>query len=261
MFSPTQNKAFRNFVKYHQYKKEFLAYAVIGSVVRPEVKKFNDLDCIVLTAKRFRHNQIVNKTLSGFRSHYYNRSDDVLVYNLSNLKVSCLYISQADFLRYMKKVLDADLLEVRPKPWVIGGKIEEVLLGDVKLSKVLFDKTKKFTKIKNSLATYPTSFRIKLMNYLREDIKSKIVLCRKAINNDFLFNLGLYEIIISLIRYIYAGQKSYLLPIKHIAAGVHSRQLPIKYKRIINTLLRLPLLKYKNNRISQLDGYINSIVL
>jgi hypothetical protein len=161
----------------------------------------------------------------------------------------------------MKKVLNTDLLEVGSKSWVIGGKIEEVLLGDIKLSKVSFDKTNKYTQLKNSLAVYPMSFRIKLMNYLREDIRSKIVLCRKTMENDFLFNLGIYEIIISLIRYIYAWQKVYLMPLKHITVGVHSKQLPIKYKRIINILLRLPLLKNKNSSISQLDGYINSIVL
>jgi len=260
MLRPIQNDTFRKFIKYHQDKKEFLVCAMIGSVVRPEIKSFSDVDCLMLTTKRISHKQIINKTLSKFKSHYNNQSEDVLVYNVSNLRVSCLYMSQTSFLEYIKKVLDAHFLEIRSKPWVIGGKIEEVLLGDIKLSKIFFDKTNKFIKIKNSLAVYPVSFRIRLMNYLEKDIKSKIALQKKIMENDFLFNLGLYEIIISLIRYIYARQKAYLLPLKHITTGVNSKQLPIKYGKIINILLNLPSLKNKNNIIHQLEDYISSII-
>ena len=257
MISPLQSVAFKKFIKYHQANKEFLACAVIGSVVRPEVRNFSDVDCVILTKKSLSHSQIINQALRQFKNNYLGQSKDVLVYRIVNFKVSCFYISQVNFFRYVKKILNANLLEVKSQPWVVGGKIEEVLLGDIKLSRVMFDKTGKFTELKNSLVTYPMSFRSKIMNYLKKDIASKLTLQKKIIRNNFLFNIGLYEIIISIIRYIYAQNMAYLLPLKHIASGIHSAFLPVQHRKTIGKLLNIAKIKNKNKIIDKLENYIN----
>lgn len=255
------NDNFRKFVEFHKNKKEFITFAVIGSVVRPEIKKFNDVDCLILTEKRINKQLLLHKTLNHFAFYYNGKSDDIFIYNFNELKISCFYVSQKSFINHVGKILNGQFAEVQLKPWVVGGKIEEVLLGDIKLSDIFFDKTRELTKIKSLLAIYPESFRNKLLNNFSNQIKSKIELQDKIISNDFLFNLGLHEIIILLIRFIYVQQREYLLPLKHIAAGAHSRHLAEKYKKMIGRLLKLPNLKNKKEILNLLKRYINALSL
>jgi len=96
---PLQNTGFKKFIKCHRDNKNFLSFAIIGSVIRPEMKIFNDVDCVILTGKNISNSQIVSRLLYQFKSDCFGQFEDVLVYNISNLRISCFYISQANLLR------------------------------------------------------------------------------------------------------------------------------------------------------------------
>lgn len=66
-----------------------------------------------------------------------------------------------------------------------------------------------------------------------------MVVLKNCINNRFLFLYGLSEVTQLMIRYIYARNKVFMPPIKHLAYGIQSTKMPTRYRTILSELTTL----------------------
>jgi len=194
-----------------------LSASIIGSVAKNcFTNKFSDLDILLLVEDDFKDDLFLLDLKSyGFD---FTPIDDIYVCTINNQDVSICFKHYHEFTNYLEDLINGKYYDIIKKPWVIGGKIEEVVLTDIKFSIILFDKEKKLVKIKNGLnENYP----LKLHNcfiILSDEILQKACMVLKYIEKNkspIEIFTGYYEILVDLSRYIGFKTQKYHYGYKH----------------------------------------------
>lgn len=226
-------------VNLHKRKKDIISFCIIGSYVKHEIDTPNDIDCLIITKKKFSDRYIVNKILSLSCFDVCKKSDDIFILSINRVNFNLAYFYEKYFYEYISELIDGSIIAIEQKPWVIGGKIPEIFLGDIKSAQIIFDKNNHFIALQKFIKKqYPLKLKKTLLNYIKNEVINKIILINYYLKQKdyFLFYLGVYEIAISIIRYIYVSNDLFLLPIKHVTRGVIDGNLSIKYQRLIKQL-------------------------
>jgi hypothetical protein len=194
-----------------------VSMSIIGSVAKNcFTNNFSDLDVLLLAGNNFKDEQFLLDLKSyGFD---FNPTDDIYNCIINNQNVSICFKHYHEFVNDLEDLSNGKYCDIIKKPWVIGGKIQEVILTDIKFSIILFDKEKNLIKIKNGLnECYP----LKLHNCFRTlsgEILQRAYMLLKYIEknrNSIEIFTGYYEILVDLSRYICFKTQRYHYGYKH----------------------------------------------
>ncbi len=215
----------KKIISAHKLNDTIETLAIVGSHNSKIIDKPNDIDCIAITTRDFKDKyfkdilyriQLTNKHIS-------QKSDDSFRFFLNDIEFGITYFEHKNFYNHLNRLINGnpESLSIINRPWVIGGKIQEVLLTDIANSNILFDQSsrKKFTCIKNKLKKeFPKRFQNNLLLELKNEIQTKLVLTEKSLRqkNKLIFYTGISDICIALIRYIYTKNNNYLSSLKHV---------------------------------------------
>lgn len=199
------------------YNVKIMSMSIIGSVAKKcFTNNSSDLDILILVKKDFNDKQFLSDLKSyGFD---FNLTDDIYACVVNSQNISICFRQYHEFVNKLESLIDGKCYDIIKKSWVIGGKIEEVILTDIKLSIILFDKESKLIKIKNKLnEDYPLKLHY-CFKTLSSKILQKINMLLKYIEKNrhsIEVFTGYYEILVDLSRYICFKTKRYHYGYKH----------------------------------------------
>ena len=229
----------------HFASKLVETFCVVGSYVKKNGVLSNDVDCLIIVKNHTQDDDLAHLVKSLPNSVPLEKSDDTYRTLISGIEFGLAYFESNDFYNSIIGGFirgDTKSINIVNRPWVIGGKIPEVLLGDIELSQLIFDRSirKRFTHLKKTLSiSYYPVLRKTLLKELRQEINIKLKLTEKAlVNRDWmLFEVGLTDISIAIIRYVYAKDGQYMQPLKHIYDG-YFHDLTVKiFRKIVKDVI------------------------
>ena len=213
-------------VQPHLEDKQVDCFSIVGSYTRVKTgRKPNDIDCLVLTSQNFSKPDF-QKIFDRIEYHdkkILGKSDDSYRLQLGEKEFGLAYFESRKFFEYIQGLIEGktEYISVVNRPWVVGGKIQEIILKDIVDSIIYFDRSagQRLIFFKNLLKEkYPSGLRNSLLQELAEELRIKKVLVQKAWkNNDsLLFNAGISDLSIGLIRYVYVKNSVYMSALKHV---------------------------------------------
>lgn len=239
----------------HQRNVNIETFCVVGSFINKSIKIPHDVDCLVLTNKKLSERYLHKLILSSIRKTNVIKSDDSFRITIDNIQFGFVYFDIKSFYKEVNSIMNGIKLAIESKPWVIGGKIPEILLTDILSAKVIFDKKGIFVNLQKTLKKeYPKNLRMSLINELKNELLLKINSINDAIvKNDVLrVDIGIGELLIVLVRLIYGQKRVYLIPIKHLSNDFSKFEI---LKRIVN-IPKLPTRKRKMEAIKEITKKI-----
>jgi len=236
-------------VTIHQTNPLIRTFCIVGSFVKNKSLS-HDIDCICINEQDVYEYYFDNLQHLIKGKITLKRIDDSLRLFINGIEFGLVYFLKDQFYRYVDNLVEGRSLDIETKPWVIGGKIPEVLLTDIVFADIKFDKENKFIKLQKELKkNYPQKLKNSLIRNLRDELNSKIkIVERSLMNGDYLrFDLGISEIALICIRLMYAQNNSYLPPIKHLTDGLFD--IPTACKRNLNEILLSARIDDKKERL------------
>lgn len=208
----------------HKNNPLIKTYCIVGSYPRNKSKS-HDIDCIFITRQKTSNAYYLKKLPNLIKEKVsIIRSDDSLRLFIKDTEFSLVYFLESQFYKLVNDIISGNTINIASKPWVIGGKIPEVLLTDIVFADIKFDKENRFINLRKKLINdYPRDLRNSLFKVLGEELNLKIKMVEESlINEDYLkFELGFGEIILICIRLAFAKKNSYMPPIKHLTDGLY----------------------------------------
>jgi len=207
----------------HKKNKNIETFCVIGSYSKRKNFIPNDIDCLIITNCILEDIVIENFLTNSIsiEKDKIKKSDDTFRLIIDEIEFGLAYFNNTYFYNYIERIKDGNKkeLSIENRPWVIGGRIPEVLLTDILLARVIFDKEGNFNSLQQSLRKkYPKGLKDSLIEDLQNELKNKVTFIDSALSkqNFLIFDIGLGDIVIALIRYIYVQNGIYISSLKHI---------------------------------------------
>jgi len=243
------NNTINLLIAIHKSNSLIQTFCIVGSFVKNKSLS-HDIDCICINGQDVYEYYFKNLPLLIKEKITLKRIDDSLHLLVNGIEFGLVYFLKDQFYRYVDNLIEGKFLDIETKPWVIGGKIPEVLLTDIVFADIKFDKENRFINLQNILKkTYPIKLKNNLIRYLEDELISKIKIVERLLTNaDYLrFDLGISEIYLICIRLMFAQNNLYLPPIKHLIDGLYD--IPPVCKRILNEIILSARIDDKKERL------------
>ncbi|MBI2309382.1 hypothetical protein HYU89_00605 [Candidatus Collierbacteria bacterium] len=252
----------------HFANKLVETFCVVGSYAKKNGVLSNDIDCLIIVKNHTQDDDLIHLVKSLPNSVPLEKSDDTYRTLISGIEFGLAYFESNDFYNsiiggFIKG--NAKSISIINRPWVIGGKIPEVLLGDIELSQIIFDRSirKRFTHLKKTLSiSYHPTLRKTLLKELRQEINIKLKLTERALmNRDWmLFEVGLTDVSIAIIRYVYAKDSQYMQPLKHIHHGYFHDLTVKRFRQIVKNVIDIFCLDSRNDKLLSVTNISKKIL-
>ena len=149
------NKAINLFVTIHKSNPFIQTFCIVGSFVKNKFLS-HDIDCICISEHNVSEYYFKNLQHLLKEKVALKRIDDSLRLLINGTEFGFVYFLKDQFYQYVNNLTEGRILDIETKPWVIGGKIPEVLLTDIVFADIKFDKENRFINLQNKLKkTYP----------------------------------------------------------------------------------------------------------
>lgn len=205
--------------RYHQRNYLFEAFSIVGSFANFPDKFQHDIDCLIVSRKKLPDSFIYTFVSSLSRGIRPIKLDDSFRVSINNIQFGLAYKPRDSFYREIENIIEGKSLAMVHKAWVIGGMIPEVLLTDISVAKILFDKSSRLINIQKELANrYPDNLRLNLTAELKHEFALRLKMIEPLLKEEDLlrFDLAIGELTVLLIRFIFCQNGIYLSPLKHL---------------------------------------------
>lgn len=181
----TKSKIINDIVKKFKVASFSKVLILVGSAIKKKTVK--NVDILLITSRNI-YDKDIFKIVD--KEYFIGKYNDCYTFNIKNILFNITAVSIKDFDIYFNKTLKQKELEPSYRNWCLGYFIPEAFLGDLKDSKVIFQKIDFIKKYKDKLIKYPKTLKIKIIKSSLNDLEIKERLFNKAFKkNDFILTV------------------------------------------------------------------------